>query len=66
MNIEVEKIKLDDAAKMLGMSPVEVRVGMRRNAFNPPIGRVKPSNSGKSMRYYVYKHMLYKYLGMEV
>lgn len=57
-----ERIKLKEAAEILGMSEVCVRIRMERNLFNPPIGRCVPSLSGKSTRYFVFKDMLERYV----
>lgn len=57
-----EKVSINETAKILGMSPSCVRIRMERNLFNPPIGRVIPSLSGKGTRYFVYREMLDRYI----
>ena len=60
-----ERVKLKDAAQMLGMSPQGVREHMKRNLFSVPIGYVTQISKGR-YQYHIYKDMLYKHLGKEV
>ncbi|MDY2590083.1 MAG: hypothetical protein SOW32_07835 [Agathobacter sp.] len=59
---ERKRVSIIDASKILGMSQQCVRIRMSRNLFNPPIGRVIPSMSGKSERYFIYEDMLERYV----
>lgn len=59
---ERKKVSIADASKILGMNPSCIRIRMSRNLFNPPIGRVIPSLSGKSERYFIYEDMLERYV----
>lgn len=54
-----ERIKLADAARILGLSQNEVRANMRRGVLK--IGKVIPPKTGKtSYQYIVYKSLLDK------
>ena len=59
---ERKRVSIIDASKILGMSQQCVRIRMSRNLFNPPIGRVIPSLSGKSERYFIYEDTLERYV----
>lgn len=59
-----EKITVDQASKVLGISPNEIRYCMRTKRFDPPIGQVRKARSGKSYRYDVYKNKVMKYAGI--
>lgn len=58
-------VTVTQAAKELGMSPTAVRTRMKRNLFQPAIGHVFPSLTGKGYSFYIYRTMLDKYLGKE-
>ena len=60
--MEGKKVKMSDASRILGMNPNCIRIRMSRNLFDPPIGRVIKSLSGKSERYFIYEDMLNKYI----
>lgn len=57
-------VKIEDAARALGMSPTQVRNLMRTGRFDPPIGRVIKA-PGKPCRYRVFRPMLDRYMGKE-
>ena len=58
-----ERVPVEEAAKILGMSRQGVREHMKRNLFPIPIGYViKP---GRKHEYHIYKEMLNRYLGKE-
>lgn len=59
---ERKKVPMADASKILGMNPNCIRIRMSRGLFDPPIGRVVPSLSGKSERYFIYSDMLERYV----
>lgn len=61
-----ERVRIGEASQLLGMGKGEVRERMRRGIL--PIGKViTPTQSGKSTyRFYIYRDMLYRYLGKEV
>lgn len=59
---EKKRVSIADASKILGMNPNHIRIRMSRNLFDPPIGRVVPSLSGKSERYFIYEDMLERYV----
>lgn len=56
-----ERIKLAEAAKILGMSQQGVREHMKRNLFPEPIGYVT-STSGRK-QYHIYREMLNRHIG---
>lgn len=58
----MERVKLIDAAKELGMYPQGVREHMKRNLFDIPIGYVT-NPSGNKYQYHIYRAMLDKHLG---
>lgn len=59
-----ETITVNEAAKILGMSPQGVREHMKKNLFKVPIGYVTKPN-GKN-RYNIYKGMINKHVGRDV
>ncbi len=60
-----ERVSVAQAAKELGMAQQGVREYMKRGLLN--IGEVFPSVSGtKTLRYFIYRDKLNKYLGKEV
>lgn len=67
--MEKMKISVEQAAPIMGISPNEIRYGMRNNKFNPPIGRARLANQNtgkrKKYRYDVYKNMVMEYMGLK-
>lgn len=67
--MEKMKISVEQAAPIMGISPNEIRYGMRNNKFNPPIGRVRLANQNtgrkKKYRYDVYRNMVLEYMGLK-
>lgn len=57
-----KRVPVKQAADELGMGLSEVRIRMRRNMFDPPIGRTMKSLSGRQTRYYIYRDMLDNYM----
>jgi predicted transcriptional regulator len=60
--METERVSLDEAAKLLGMSKQGVREHMKNNLFPVPIGYVT-NPSGKRNQYIIMRPMLEKCLG---
>lgn len=60
--IRSERVKLAEAAKILGMSPQGVREHMKRNLFRIPIGEVTQISKGRK-EYHIYRHMLDRHIG---
>lgn len=58
------RITVEQASKVLGISPHEIRYHMRMRHFDPPIGQTRKSRSGKSYRYDVYKNKVMAYAGI--
>lgn len=57
-----ERVKVEEAAKLLGMSPQGVREHMKRNLFPSPIGYVTKVSKGRT-QYHIYRNLLNKHLG---
>lgn len=57
-----QKVSVEEAALLLGISPNNIRYSMRKNEL--PIGSVRKSRSGKSFRYDIYKSLVLKYVGL--
>ncbi len=57
------RVPLNEAAKLLGMSPQGVREHMKRDLFTQPIGYV--TKISKRYQYHIYRDMLNKHLGRE-
>lgn len=60
-----ERVSVEEAAKILGMSPQGVREHMKRNLFPVPIGYVTKQSKGR-LQYHIYRDMLNRHLGREV
>lgn len=58
-----ERLTVEEASKILGMTPNGVRVCMQKGVFQPPIGHIVCNGSRKE--YYVYRSKINKYLGRE-
>lgn len=58
------KVSVEEAAPVLGISPNKIRYYMRAGRFNPPIGQVRKTERGKSYRYDVYKEKVMAYVGI--
>lgn len=58
-----QKITPETASPILGISPNKIREDMRKNKFNPPIGRIRKSRTGN--RYDIYKSMVLEYVGLK-
>lgn len=67
--MEKLKISVEQAALVMGISPNEIRHGMRNNKFSPPIGRARLANQNtgrrKKYRYDVYRNMVMEYMGLQ-
>lgn len=59
-----QKVSVNQAAEVMGLSPNEVRYCMRTKKFDPPIGQVRKSRNGKTYRYDVYKNKVMAYVGI--
>lgn len=59
----IERVPLEEAARILGMSPQGVREHMKRGLFTVPIGYV--TKISKRYQYHIYRDMLNKHLGRE-
>lgn len=57
-----ERVKVKEAAEILGMSQQGVREHMKRNLFPNPIGYVTKESNGR-LQYHIYKEMLNKHIG---
>ena len=57
-----ERVKVAEAAKILGMSQQGVREHMKRGLFKIPIGEVTKRSEGR-YEYHIYRHMLDKHIG---
>lgn len=58
------RVSVEEAAPVLGMSPNKIRYYMRAGRFNPPIGQIRQSLSGKTFRYDIYKNKVMAYVGI--
>lgn len=58
-----ERVPVEEAAKILGMSKQGVREHMKRNLFSVPIGEV--TKIGNRYQYHIYRSMLNKHVGLE-
>ncbi len=58
-----ERVPVEEAARILGMSRQGVREHMKRNLFSIPIGEV--TKIGNRYQYHIYRSMLYKHIGRE-
>lgn len=56
-----ERVTVEEAAKVLGLSINGVREHMKRGLFNPPIGYV--TNPNGKYNYLIYRNMLNRYIG---
>lgn len=63
-SVTCQKISVEQASEILGISPNEIRFGIRNNMFEPPIGRCRKARSGESVRYDVYRNMVNEYAGI--
>lgn len=59
-----QKITVEEAAPILGMSPNKIRYYMRAKRFDPPIGQIRRSLTGKTYRYDIYKAKVMAYVGI--
>ena len=59
------KISVEEASGVLGISPAQIRYYMRAGRFNPPIGQVRKVPGRKSYRYDVYKAKVMEYAGLK-
>ncbi len=57
-----ERVTVDEAAKILGMSKQGLREHMKRNLFATPIGEVTKVSKGR-YQYHIYRSMLDKHIG---
>lgn len=56
-----ERVKLEEAARILGMSKQGLREHMKRNLFPEPIGYV--TSMGGRKQYHIYREMLNRHIG---
>lgn len=61
--MERQTLTISETAQILGMSPQGVREHMKRDLFQPPIGKVMPSLQGKQTRYLIFREALNKFIG---
>ena len=63
--ITSERVSVNEAARILGMSPCSVRFQMKRRLL--PIGRAVPPEKNGSSRwaFYIYRRMLNQLIGKE-
>lgn len=59
-----ERVTVDEAAKILGMSKQGVREHMKRNLFAMPIGEVTQVSKGR-YQYHIYRSLLDRHVGKE-
>lgn len=59
-----QKISVEQASLVLGISQNKIRYYMRTGRFNPPIGQVRKTASGKTYQYDVYKAKVMAYVGL--
>lgn len=57
-----ERVSIEEASAILGMSKQGVREHMKRNLFPKPIGYVTKPSKGRT-QYHIYRDMLDKHLG---
>ena len=57
-----ERVSIEEAAAILGMSKQGVREHMKRNLFPVPIGYVTKQSTGR-LQYHIYRNMLDKHIG---
>ena len=55
---------MEEAAPILGMSPNKIRYYMRAKRFDPPIGQIWRSLTGKTYRYDIYKAKVMAFTGI--
>lgn len=60
-----ERVSVEEAAKILGMSVQGVREHMKRNLFASPIGEVTQLKAGGRHQYHIYRDMLNRHVGKE-
>lgn len=58
------KISVEQAAPVLGISPNQIRYYMQMNRFDPPIGQVRKVPGSKRHRYDIYKTKVMAYTGI--
>lgn len=58
-----ERVTVDEAAKILGMSKQGVREHMKRNLFAMPIGEVTQVSRGGRHQYHIYRSLLDRHVG---
>ncbi len=60
-----ERVSVNEAARILGMSPTSVRFQMKKKTL--PIGRAVPPEKNGSSRwaFYIYRRMLNQVIGKE-
>lgn len=61
---DTNKISVEQAAPVLGISPNQIRYYMRNNRFDPPIGQVRKVPGSTSYRYDIYKNKVMAYAGI--
>ena len=60
----MEKVTVQQAARVLGISQNKVRYYMREKRFDPPIGQIRKSLTGKTYQYDIYKNKVMAYAGI--
>lgn len=60
----MEKVTVQQAARVLGISQNKVRYYMRAKRFDPPIGQIRKSLTGKTYQYDIYKNKVMAYAGI--
>lgn len=60
--MDTERVPLEEAARLLGLSKQGVRERMKRGMFVPPIGYVE-NPSGHKNEYRIYRRMLNRHMG---
>lgn len=55
-------LKVEEAAKMLGVAPQGLRVGLQRGVY--PFGQAVPSAKGNGYRYIISRIKFFEYLGV--
>ena len=66
--MQTQKISVEQAALILGISPNEIRYGLRKGTL--PIGHARPASkrtrgNKPSYRYDVYKNLVMEYVGLK-